>query len=135
MRYKPSFILIKEKISLGLARFRHPFSLPAEIGGDLGWEITNQENFPTLIQKVLAYKTPPNNLKKNMTRKEALAAFSHAFRTETFHQKVICSYYFKQGWLEFELVFDPQDRLRRVSLQAPTIPHDFGVEIPLQSVI
>lgn len=66
-----------------------------------------------------------------MPRNLAEEAFSTARRMDRFKQCSLFSYYFDEGWLEFELRFDADARLRRVYVRHRRLPQDEGVELSL----
>ncbi len=112
-------------------RFRYPFSLPEEIGVALGLDISNQTDFHTFLSFLCSSSCCPRNLQKYMKRDDVEPLFSQAFRSDRFREKSIHCYYFKQGWVEFQLHYDNDDRLRRIRLQSQTLESDEGVEIKL----
>jgi hypothetical protein len=116
-----------------VVRLRYPFSMPEEIGLDLGLDVTNSTDFDSLLKFLRSSSCYPRNLRRYMKKDEAEALFSHAFRSDHFREKSIHCYYFKQGWVEFELVYDNADRLRRIILQSRDISADEGVEIKLST--
>jgi len=115
----------------GVDRFRYPFSMPEDIGHDLGLDITNRLDFDTFLQILSSSACLPRNLRRYMSREEVEDIFSHAFRTDRFRDKTRFAYYFKQGWVEFELKFDERNQLRRLFLQSCHLPQEGVLEIPL----
>jgi hypothetical protein len=69
-----------------------------------------------------------------MNRGEAEALFHRAVRIERFSRHTLCSYYFKDGWLEFILQFDEQQQLRRLYLHHKDLQQQEGVELSLRRV-
>ena len=69
-----------------------------------------------------------------MDRKEAESVFSKAVRQEHFSQQSLFSYYFSQGWMEFSLHFDEDNRLRRLYVQHKAFQDPDGVEIQLNQL-
>lgn len=67
-----------------------------------------------------------------MPRNIAEAAFERAQRKEKFGRNSLFSYYFNEGWLEFNLHFDEHSRLRRIYLQHKDVDQEQGIEISLQ---
>lgn len=110
-----------------MARFRYPVSLPEDIGGALGIDTSNLDNFEALLTTLTSLKT--THLKKFMRREEAEEAFKKACIRERYGQNTLCCFYFNEGWIEFTLQFDPQSRLRRVYMMHKKIKND--VEIPI----
>ena len=116
----------------GVDRFRYPFSMPEDIGRDLGVDVTNRFNFDTFLEFLCSPTCLPRNLKRYMPRQDVEEMFSHAFRTERFPDKTRFSYYFnKRGWVMIELRFNNLGQLRRLFLQSPNIPEEGGLEIRL----
>ncbi len=113
-----------------LLRFRFPCTLPSELANSLGVEIPRYPTFAELIQYI-AHSTP-TKLHKFMPREEAESMFVKAQRKDQFAETSLFSYYFNEGWIEFVLQFDQEDRLRRLYLNHKSIPNDEGIEIPLQ---
>lgn len=119
-----------------LCRFKHPRSLPEEIGKDLGVQILyNQISFQECIDYLTSPEHRSKNLKKFMPRKEAEEKFHFARRKERFKNNSLFSYHIYHGWLAFDLVFDENDRLRRVYMQHQHLEgaSDEGIEIPLNT--
>lgn len=114
-----AYFRLLSSIKLGYNRLRYPFSMPEDIGEDLGLDITNQLNFESFLQLLCSSSCLPQNLQKYMERDHVEKHFSHAFRTDRFSDKTLVCYYFKQGWIEFELKYDDENRLRRIWLHAP----------------
>jgi len=114
-------------------RWRYSASLPEEIAEALGIILSNFCTFEEFMRRLSdANASRPTKLYRFMPREEAETAFRPtALRMERFTQNTICSYYFHQGWVEFMLQFDENDRLRRIWLQHKSIPHPLGVEIAL----
>lgn len=117
-----------------LVRLRYPVSLPEEVAFALGLELSNFLTFEEFVKELTCPNCKPKKLVKFMPREEAEEAFRSALRQERFSRNSLFSYYFNHGWLEFVLQFDDQARLRRVYLQYKDIPHDQGLEIPLQQL-
>lgn len=112
-------------------RFRYPVTLPEEIASDLGLTISNQLSFKEFVIQLTHCSNPPQHLKRFMPREAAEAAFQCAQRKDKFGRNSLFSYYFNEGWLEFNLQFDEKSRLRRVYLQHRQLAHEQGVEIKL----
>lgn len=115
-----------------IIRFRYPASLPEEIAFALGVEISNHLTFQEFVDRLRSPTCRPTKLIRFMPREEAEEAFESALMRERFTRNSLFSYYFNEGWIEFVLQFDDLARLRRVYLQYKDIPHDQGIEIPLQ---
>jgi hypothetical protein len=114
-----------------LIRFRYPVSLPQDIAFALGIDMNNSLRFEALLDQLLCHSTRPTRLAKFMPREEAEYAFQCALRKDRFAQNSLFSFYFNEGWLEFELQFDDQSRLRRVYLHHKLIPAHRGHELIL----
>lgn len=69
-----------------------------------------------------------------MNRTQAEKAFEKAKRKERFGNNSLFSFYFTQGWLEFELQFDESELLRRIYIHHKLISHPNGYELPLQLI-
>ncbi len=95
-----------------LIRFRYPVSLPEDVAGSLGIELKNSIEFQKFLSK--CQSQTPTRLSKFMPRMEAERAFHNALRKEKFSSSSLYSFYFNEGWLEFELQFDANSLLRRV---------------------
>lgn len=118
-------------LSRFLLRFRYPVTLPEDVAGALGIDLSNFVTFDELIEKLLSPECCPTNLLRFMPREKAERAFLTAQRRERFSRSTLCSYYFNEGWLEFKLEFDAESQLRRLYLQHQKIPQDRGIEISL----
>lgn len=116
-----------------LLRFRYPVSLPEDIAIALGLELSNYMSFDQVLERLTHPSSPPLRLQRFMSRDGAEECFESAVRQEKFRRRTLCSYYFNKGWLEFELRFDEQARLRRLYLHHRSLSADRGVEIPLNS--
>ncbi len=112
-----------------VARFRYPVSLPEEIGIALGITASNFTPFDTFFKSLTTLKQ--TRLNKFMNREMAEAAFKNACIRERFCRHTLCSYFFKEGWIEFILQFDQEARLRRIYILHKEIKSDAGIEIPL----
>jgi hypothetical protein len=112
-------------------RFRYPASLPEEIAGELGVKLSNFLTFEEFVSFLTNPSCQPSRLQRFMDREMAEAVFESAQRKEKFGRSSLFSYYFHEGWLEFNLCFDEQARLRRVYLQHKHIAAEQGVEISL----
>ncbi|MBS0634400.1 MAG: hypothetical protein JSR37_02935 [Verrucomicrobia bacterium] len=95
-----------------LIRFRYPVSLPEDVAHSLGVEIDNCIGFKNFLNACRLSR--PTRIAKFMPRMEAERAFHGALRKERFSSSSLYSFYFNQGWLEFELQFDANSLLRRV---------------------
>lgn len=115
-----------------ILRFRYPVTLPEEIATDLGITASNFITFNELVCLLTSMSCKPERLKRFMSRDAAEAAFTCAQRKEKFCRNSLFSYYFLEGWLEFNLYFDDQSRLRRIYLQHKSVDKERGVEISLQ---
>ena len=116
-------------------RLRNPISLPEDIGKDLGIQILyNGLKFEDCIEKLTLCDCKSKYLTRLMPREEAELLFKSAVRKETFRDTSLFSYYIYNGWLAFKLIFDDQNRLRRVYLQHCSIKCaecDEGVEMKI----
>lgn len=114
-----------------LARFRYPVSLPQDIASAVGIEIQNTIRFRQLLSLLTSPSASPIKLTKYMPREQAEYAFRSALRRDRFPQSSLYSFYFNEGWLEFELQFDHLSRLRRVYLHHKLLYNSHGHELPL----
>jgi hypothetical protein len=97
-----------------LIRFRYPVSLPEDVASDLGLPLKNSLNFQEFIRCLTDPCQRPTKLTRFMPREQAENIFRLAKRKERFKQNSLFSYHFKGGWMEFNLQFDEQSRLRRL---------------------
>ncbi len=105
-------------ISKLFQRIKNPISLPEDIGRDLGIQILyNELSFQDCIEKLLTCDCESKHLVRLMPREDAEMLFKSAIRKETFRDTSLFSYYIYDGWLAFKLIFDDQNRLRRIYLQ------------------
>lgn len=95
-------------------RFRYPVSMPEDVSSDLGLSLKNSLKFPEFIHCLIDPRHRPSKLTRFMPREEAEEIFRLAKRKERFKQNTLFSYHFKGGWMEFNLHFDEQSRLRRL---------------------
>lgn len=114
-----------------ICRFRYPVSLPEEVALALGIELSNFYTFEDCMKRITSPSCCPSNLRKYMDRQKAEAAFANACRTDTFTHSSLFSYYFNEGWLEFELRFDEESRLRRLYVRHRDLPQEQGLELTL----
>ncbi len=112
-------------------RFRYPVTLPEDIALALGVSLSNHVTFDEFVKCLTNPSCCPTNLTKLMPRKKAESMFCSAQRKELFSRSTLVSYYFSEGWLEFNLQFDDSSRLRRVYIQHKKIESDQGHELPL----
>lgn len=117
-----------------ILRFRYPITLPEEIAIDLGIQASNFLTFNEFISQITSISCRPEKIKRFMPREKAEAAFESAQRKEKFGRNSLFSYYFHEGWLEFNLHFDEHARLRRVYLQHKYVEDEKGIEIPLHQI-
>jgi len=115
-----------------LLRFRYPVSLPQDVAEDLGLTLSKYVTFEEFVKLLTNPHFRPTKLKKFMSRYAAEASFHHALKTERFSNNTLFSFYFNEGWVEFDLLFDENDRLRRLYVQHKQIAEDEGIEIPLE---
>lgn len=119
-----------------LCRFKHPVSLPEEIAQDLGLkQLQNEISFKSCICSLTGPGCQPKNLWRFMKRDEAESQFHCALKKERFSNSSLFSYYLFHGWLSFDLIFDEENRLRRVYCQHEKLSKSFEerLEIPLNS--
>lgn len=125
---------ILQKALKFFCRFKHPISFPEDIGKDLGIQILYKGiNFQNCIEYLIDPRYKPKNLIKFMPRAEAESKLRLAIRKERFKNSSLFSYHVFHGWLAFKLVFDNQNRLRRLYLQHKDLKTltDEGIEIKL----
>lgn len=115
-----------------LTRWRYPVCCPEDISQALGLRLSNQLTFDELISQLTSPQCSINSLYKFMNRTAAEASFGNALHIERFRHTTLVSYFFSEGWVEFNLHFDGEDKLRRVYLQHHCIPSNLGVEIALR---
>lgn len=110
-------------------RFRYPVSMPEDVAVSLGVSIENTIGFKNFLTK--CRDCQPTRLSKFMPRTEAERAFKGALRKEKFSSSSLFSFYFNEGWLEFELQFDSNSLLRRVYVHHKLISEPGVHELPL----
>lgn len=116
-----------------LCRIRYPISLPEDIADSLGITLSNQLRFQEFVKALSGPETFPTRLCRFMPRELAEKAFKKALRFEQFSEKTLISYCFQEGWLEFTLNFDREERLRRIYITHCLINEERGIEIPLKN--
>lgn len=114
-----------------LVRLRYPVSLPQDIACCLGVKMQNTVRFKDLLSQLTDPSLKLDTLTKYMPRNLAERSFHNALRKERFQQSSLYSFYFNEGWLEFELHFDEESRLRRIYIHHRLLPHHLGYELPL----
>ncbi|MCB1135648.1 MAG: hypothetical protein KDK78_05210 [Chlamydiia bacterium] len=112
-------------------RLSNPVSLPEELCSDLGLSLKSS-SFHSLISQLCHPRFRPCHLTKFMPREKAEKTFSGAVHRERFPERTLCSYYFGGGWLEFTLIFDHSDRLRRLYVEHKDLQGGTRIEIPLR---
>ncbi len=111
-------------------RMRYPYALPSDIGTSLGQSIDDSITFPLLL-KILSNLQEPRSLARFMNRDRAEKSFILATRCERFTTSTLYSFRFNEGWIEFELHFDEEDKLRRLFILHKEIVSCDRIEIPL----
>lgn len=112
-------------------RFRYPVSLPEDVAQALGLQISNFVTFNQFVHYLSEPTCRPTRLHKFMPREDAEAAFQNAHTKECFVRSSLFSFYFPEGWIEFTLEFDENERLRRLYLNHKHIKFERGIEICL----
>lgn len=108
---------IKEIINF-ISRLKHPVSQPEDVGKDLGLQMLHNEvTFKECIEYLTHHTFRPQKLTKFMHRETAEEQFKRAIKSERFQSSTLFSYYLYHGWLAFELVFDDENKLRRMYFQ------------------
>lgn len=124
-----------KKLSRVIQRIKNPISLPEDIGRDLGIQVLyNELSFQECVDQLISKNLASKYLSRWMPREEAERLFKSAVRKEVFQDTSLFSYYIYKGWLAFKLIFDDQNRLRRVYLQHCNLKHEDtedGVEMHL----
>ncbi len=115
-----------------LVRLRYPVSLPEEIASALGIDICNSLRFKKILNLLTSPGCCPTTLARFMPRDVAERAFTGALRKDCFSKSSLFSFYFPDGWMEFELQFDEISRLRRIYVHHKLISHHHGFELPLK---
>jgi hypothetical protein len=118
-------------ITLFLCRFKHPFSLPQDLGEALGVPFSNFSQVSYILSQLTSRSFHPLTITKWMPRKEAESIFIKALKQERFGDVTRIGYLFNEGWLEFVLYFDTADRLRRVVIQHQLLSLDAPCELQL----
>ena len=115
-------------------RFSYPVSLPEDIGSALGVTVPPYLKFYDFLAFLSAPSCRPTKLCRFMPRDAAEKVFKDsAVYTEIFANSTVCSYCFKDGWVEIVLHFDRDSRLRRIYVQHSSISDDDGIELPLKT--
>ena len=126
-----------KQLSQLLVRLRYPVSMPEDVASDLGLSINhsfnNSLNFQEFINRLIDPTFYPTKLTRFMPRQQAEEIFRLAKRKEQFKQNTLISYHFKGGWMEFNLQFDEQSRLRRLYICHKDLK--MRREIPIPSVL
>ena len=112
-------------------RFRYPVALPEDVAQALGIDVSNFLTFEEFFNCLISPNCCPKRLVRFMPRNQAEKAFSEAQRKEHFNRSSLFSFYFNEGWMEFNLEFDKDARLRRVYIHHRSIDEDHGIEIRL----
>lgn len=120
-----------DSLSRFFSRFRYPFTLPEDIANALGINVSNYVTFDEFMKLLTSPSCNPTKLTKFMPRKKAEGAFKGAQRKEQFTKNTLISYYFPEGWVEFNLEFDGNSELRRVYIQHKQISEERGIELHL----
>lgn len=114
-----------------LVRLRYPVSMPQDIACALRIQMPNTVRFHELLAQLTNPDLTLPTLIKYMPREEAERAFKEALRKERFQKSSLYSFYFTEGWLEFELLFDEASRLRRLYIHHRLLTHPSGHELQL----
>ena len=112
-----------------LIRLRYPVSLPEDVAASLGICVDNTIGFQCFLATCRDCR--PTRLAKFMPRLEAERAFHAALRKEKFASNSLFSFYFNDGWLEFDLQFDASGLLRRVYLHHKQITGVYELTLPI----
>lgn len=115
-----------------LVRLRYPVSMPEDISSALGIQVGNSIRFKQLLEQLTAPTLKICNFTKFMPREEAERFFKEALRKDRFKQSSLYSFYFTEGWLEFELFFDDDSKLRRLYFHHRQLPSPSKHELMLQ---
>lgn len=110
-------------------RLRYPVSMPEDVASDLGLQISNSLNFKEFIRCLTDPRHRPTKLSRFMPRDQAEDIFRLAKRKERFQQNSLFSYHFKGGWVEFNLQFDEQSRLRRLYIRHKDLKQKHEISI------
>lgn len=124
-------MLLFQRFSRFLCRFRYPVSLPEDVAKDLGMCLSNHLSFKEFIHILLSSSTRPSKLRRFMSREKAEATFKSALKKETFQSITLFSYYFSQGWVIIALYFNEDSRLTRLHLECPACTKMEGRDLPL----
>lgn len=121
-------------LSYLMHKLKYPVSSPKDIAQALGLPLRDFMTFQEFVSHLTQPNCRPLHLKKFMSREAAESFFHSALRKESFQESTLFSYYFNEGWMEFKLSFDGQDRLRRLYLQHKHIEDEKRTEIPLERI-
>ena len=115
-------------------RFRYPMTLPEDVAEALGVKCSNYLNFEEFVKYLTCPSCCPTRLERFMSREDAEQVFFSAQCKEIFKDRTLISYQFNEGWMEFDLQFDSDSRLRRLYIQHNKIEAERGYEIKLKNV-
>jgi hypothetical protein len=118
--------------SYAKTRYYYPYTLPSQIGVALGIELADSISYPEFLLVLSQLPTPPK-LARYMCRATAEKAFRHATRCERYDNTTRYFFRFAEGWVEFELLFDENNKLRRLFLHHRSIQNQDRIEITLAS--
>lgn len=119
------------KITRALAHFRHPLSLPEDIGYALSFQVSNFISVHQLLEIIIDEHFLVKNLSRFMPREQAELFFHKAITKDYFLDRSIFSFSFQNELVEFVLEFDSLSRLRRLYLRHPSILIQKGKELSL----
>lgn len=119
------------KISKAFAHFRHPISLPEDVGHALSFQVSNFISVHQLLEIIIDDQFFVKNLSRFMPREQAELFFYKATTKDYFLDRSIFSFSFQNELVEFVLEFDAMSRLRRLYLRHPSILMQKGKELAL----
>lgn len=111
-------------------RYYYPYSLPSEIGNALGVQLVDSMPYERFLESLIDLHTSPR-LSRYMCRAAAEKAFRAATRCERYDNTTRYFFRFTDGWVEFELLFDEGNKLRRLFLHHRCIQDQDRLEIML----
>ena len=122
---------VYRRLLLLFRRVRYPVSVPEDVGEALGVEFSSCLRFTEFMEALCDPMCRPTRLRRFMSRHQAEVVFASAIRKEQFPSHTLCSYHFNGNWMEFELLFDEDSRLRRLYVHHKDLDFNKAVEIPL----
>ncbi len=100
----------------GVYRLRYPLSSPLDVIEALGIDVRETLSFKAFLRELTDHSLHSPYLHRLMPREEAEVIFDRAIAKDSYRHDTFFSYILDAQWLEVQLIYDHQDRLRRVYL-------------------